>query len=201
VQFATEVIIAHPPRVQPVRAVRSTLIQSSIKSLREAGHLERWRALVDPAHRARLEEAIAPEWLPIEVVMAHYAACDALQLSAHELNQLGEQTGQRLNGTLLSALTNSIRSAGFNPWLALPHFDRLHARLFQGASAQFVRRGPKDLSIEWRGMSLYRTTYYRHAYCGFVRSVLKLLAARSTHVTAPHWDELSEQFTVRAAWV
>ena len=200
-QFAAEVIIAHPSRLVPVHGVRSTLVQSSLKSLKAAGHFERWRALVEPAQRERIEQSIAPEWLPIDVVLAHYAACDALNLTPNELNLMVEQTAQRLNGTLMTALTASVRSAGFNPWLALPHFDRLHARLFQGGSAQFVRIGPKDLLIEWRGMSLYRSSYYRNGYCGFVRAALKLMAARAAHVGAPHWDTLHEHFTLRAAWV
>jgi hypothetical protein len=198
---ASEVIIGHLIPVPPLTGVRSTLLQSSLGTLRNLGLFERWRACVCAAHRERIEGCLAPEWLPAEVAMAHYEACEALGLNEAELVNIGRVTAGRLQGTFLDTLARTARNAGVTPWAALPYFDRLHARILRGGSVQFMRTGPKDALIEWRAVPLFRFAYYRHAYTGFVVAALKMIAARAPQATITEVDERNDRVLVRAAWV
>jgi len=60
-----EVIIDYPKPLEPVTAVRSTLITSSLMSLRERGLFERYDALQTSPHRQKIMNLVAGEWLPI----------------------------------------------------------------------------------------------------------------------------------------
>ena len=51
--------------------VRSTLLLSSLQSLRTRGLFERYVAVLDAAHRDAMLEAVAGAWLPMAVGIAH----------------------------------------------------------------------------------------------------------------------------------
>jgi hypothetical protein len=196
-----EVLIPHVLPLQALSAVRSTLLQSSLETLRTLKLFERWAEAVKAEHRERIVSCIAPEWVPVEVAMAHYAACDALELSEAELVHIGIVTAGRLQGTFLDTLARTARNAGVTPWAALPYFGRVHARILRGGSTQFMRVGPKDALVEWRAVPLFRFAYYRHAYCGFVVAALKLLAARAPQANIIQCDRVNDHVVVRCAWV
>ncbi|MDB4973380.1 MAG: hypothetical protein JWN48_1721 [Myxococcaceae bacterium] len=196
-----EIVIAHVAGARGATSIRSTVLQSSIASLRERGHFERWYALVEVDHRATIVESLAPSWLPIEVALAHYRACDALLLSPIEQSAMGAAVGDRIQGTFLGTLMKSARAAGFNPMILLSQFDRLYGRLFQGGSVQLTRTGPKDLDIELRGVPLFDGMYFRIAFGGVVRAGILLSGVRSAYVKATSFKEASSTCVFHASWV
>ncbi len=120
-------------RIAVDRPCRSTLVQSSLNTPASARSLRAltWRCST-PTHRDTILSSLAPEWLPIDVAMAHYAACDALQMSALELHEIGEEVGNRIQGTFLGTIVRRARAVGLTPWITLAQIERLWDRLFEG---------------------------------------------------------------------
>ena len=73
---------APPSALGLVTQVRSTLIATSIQSLRTRGLLGRYTKLLQGPHKETVLTAVAGSWLPVEVAHAHYAACEALHLDS-----------------------------------------------------------------------------------------------------------------------
>jgi hypothetical protein len=196
-----EIIVPHVREPGPVTQLRSTLLQSSLSVLKERGHFDAWSEAVDAAHRATIVEAVAPVWLPIDVGMAHYAACEALRLHQHELVAMGEAVGSRIQNTFLATITKAAQQAGMTPWTPVAQFGRVWSRLFMGGSAELKKVGPKDLQIEVRGLSLFRYAYVRTTYAGLVRAALLLFGARTAYVNVARWQPVTNDLVLLAAWV
>jgi hypothetical protein len=196
-----EVIVAHTLPQRAATHVRSTLIQSSLATLRELGHFEAYLTHVDPAYRRDILETIAPTWLPIAVGEAHYRACDNLTLSDAQLLAMGEHVGDRMQGAFMETLTRAGRSLGLTPWVLLKRFDALWGRLFQGGSIELTKVGPKELMIEIRLTGVLHSAYFRQAFCGVVRAGYKYVGTRAAYVRIARWESNVERFVMRAAWV
>jgi hypothetical protein len=196
-----EKVIAHLPVIRPATHVRSTLLQSSISSLKDAGHFDRYAELLDPAHRELVLHTLAPTWLPIAAGVAHYGACEALKLDAAQLRDIGERVGDRIQGTFFKTLTRGVRAAGITPWTLLNHFDRLWGRLFQGGSVELTRKGPKDVTIEIRSAIIPQFEYFRVGFSGVVRAGFKFVGVNRPYVNIVRWNDRKDEFTMHAAWV
>jgi hypothetical protein len=196
-----EVIIPHLSPLTSATHVRSTLLQSSLNFLRERGHFERYLKLVDAEHRETIIASLAPIWLPIEVGIAHYRACDALQLPPDELVAIGESVGDRIQGTFMKTLVQSARLAGVTPWVLFKRFDRMWGRLFQGGSIEVLKIGPKDLTVEIRGARISQFGYFRTGFTGVVRAGFKIVGVRAAYVNEAPWESKLDRFVMRAAWV
>lgn len=184
-----------------VVSVRSTLIQSSLNTLRLRGHFDRYCALIDPAHKATILETLAPEWLPIATGIAHYAACDGLRLSGQELINVGEDVGTRIQGTFIGTMVRRARTIGLTPWVLMGQFERLYERLLQGGGVAIYQLGPKDVRIEIHGLPLSRFEYFRMAFCGVISSGIKLGSGRAVSVKVSEMRAPEQRLTFRAAWV
>jgi hypothetical protein len=196
-----EIIIPHHTPLTPTTGVRSTLVQSSLATLKTLGFYTRYLEVVSPQYREAILGSIAPAWLPVEVALAHYQACDDLKLSQQELITIGETVGDRMQGPFMETLTRAARGMGVTPWLLLKRFDVLWDRLMQGGSIELTKVGPKDLMIEIRSARLPRYAYFRTAFCGVVRAGYKYVGVRTAYVRAAQWDATNDRFVMRAAWV
>jgi hypothetical protein len=196
-----EVLIPIAAVIPSLTGVRSTLIQSSLNTLRRRGHFERYLELVDPLHKASLLETLAPEWLKVELAHAHYAACDALELSAHELLEIGEDVGDRIQGAFIGTLVRRARAVGLTPWVMIPQFGRLRERLLQGGSMQVSKVGPKDITVDMRVLPLCEYAYFRAAFCGVVGTVIKLGAGKSVVVRIVNTSGFAKRCVFRCSWV
>ena len=194
-------LIALPQGIRPVSFVRSTLIQSSLNSLRDRGHFDRYASLVSPLHKESILGTLAPEWLPLDVGLAHYEACEALRLSPHELLEVGEAVGNRIQGTFIGTLVKRARTVGLTPWVPLGQFDRLWSRLMQGGAVGLTQKGPKDAVVEVRLLPLARFAYFRAAFCGVIASGIKLGGGRAAYVKEATIDDVEKRLLFTAAWV
>ena len=196
-----EKVIAHVPVIRTATHVRSTLIQSSLNGLKDAGHFDRYLEVLDPVHREAVLHTLAPTWLPLAVGLAHYAACEALNLDAYQQREIGERVGDRIQGTFLKTLTRGVRAVGITPWTLLGHFDRLWARLFQGGSVELTRTGPKDVTIQICGAVIPRYEYFRIGFSGVVRNGFKFVGVANPYVNIVQWNAAKDEFSMHAAWV
>jgi hypothetical protein len=196
-----EVIIPLERSILPVTGVRSTLIQSSLSTLQKRGHFERYLGFLDPRHKATLLESLAPEWLSPEVAMAHYAACDALELGPGELLEIGEAVGERIQGTFIGTIVRRARTVGLTPWVMVPQFGRLRERLMLGGGLEVTKVGPKDCTVDMRELTLCNYTYFRAAFCGVLGSVLKLGAGKGVTVRVTSSSNFAKRCVFRCSWV
>jgi hypothetical protein len=151
--------------------VRGSLLVSSLQSLRELDYFPRYIAHLPVAFHEPVLYALASTWLPSELAVAHYAACDEMELSEQEFERVGEYMAKRMFGTLFATVLRSSRLVGANvgPLATLRNYDRLWERLLQGGSCTVCQTGPKDVSIESRGVPMFRYRYFRFAYMNLIR--------------------------------
>jgi hypothetical protein len=180
--------------------VRSTLLQTSLRMVKSIGSYERWLASVDPLHRDMIIESVAPTWLPIEVGLAHYLACDTFGLDDPALDQIGQTVGEQLQSTWLSAATKMLRTAGITSQAAV-RFGRFWPRICQGGGLQIALLGPKELNIALCDAVLPRSRYFRGTFVGNVRVAFKLLGTGVLYVKPLPYDEKNDRFTVRVSYV
>jgi hypothetical protein len=196
-----QILLAHTEPVGRVSAVRSTLLQGSLQGLKEFGLYERWRELLAATERDLIVDSIAPTWLPIEVALAHYEACDRLDVDEAQLMLIGAAVGARVQGTLLATAGKLARNVGVTPDVAARSFAPLWARLFQGGSLQIEQTGPKDLNLEFRQSVLTRCPYFRGTLCGNVKAGGQLLGVKAAYVKQLSYEPGKDRFVVKLSWV
>jgi hypothetical protein len=177
--LAGDVVLAFPAPIRPMRHLRSTVVMASIASLKKAGRFERYQQALAPEHRDTILGAIAATWLPIEVALAHYMACDTLGLTPEQQVQAGRQTFAGARPTLLGTAVALARTAGFTPWQAFPLYQRFWDRGCDGGGATIVRVGPKDAHLTVVQVPLAESPYFRHGMRGLCASLTELFCTRA----------------------
>jgi hypothetical protein len=168
----SQLLIDHKSDVGPVVVkVRGSLIVSSLQTLRALDYFPRYVEHLAPSDRDKVLFALAASWLPLEVAMAHYAACDAMGLDDTELDSIGQSVSARIMGTFLGTLLRGSRQVGAHtaPLVALKHYDKLWDRLLFGGACVVQQTGPKDAIIESKGVPMFRYRYFRVAYVSLIR--------------------------------
>lgn len=170
---------ADPSAIPLVSQCKGTLIVSSIGTLRSHGHYDRYAALLAPEHRQRVLEAIAGVWLPIDVALAHYEACEALGLSVSEQIRIGLDVGVRIQRSTIATLVKLAAASGVTPWTGIRSFQRFFERLFVGGGTRVVKLGPKDARIDIVGLPLARVPYFVNGYRGVIQAGSQLFAPKA----------------------
>ena len=196
---AEEVIVPFHPPVRAVRSVRSTLIQASLASLRERDLLSRYTELLPPQFHEPILRTLAATWLPLDVGMAHYQACESLGLLDHEQVDIGGDVGRRIQRSALSTMARAGKAAGVTPWLALSSIDRMWARIIEGGGVQVTKLAPKDARIEVEGVQLAQFMYFRNAFRGLVLAASELFSLRA-YVRTMHGQCNAQRLEYRIAW-
>ena len=196
-----ETVLAHVTSLRPVTEVRSSLLQASVTTLRARGHERAYLEHLDPKYHEAALATGGPPWLPIDAAIAHYAACDRLDVDAEELRILGWSVGDRLQGTFMNGVAQGAQAIGVTPWKLLGHFQRLWARVFQHGSIAVGKSGPKDGIVEVRGLPLARFLYFRTAFSGVIARAIEFGGGRAVHVSVVRFDAERGEITFAAAWV
>jgi len=171
-----EVLLEFPHPLEPTTAVRSTLITSSLASLRELQLFDRYDALQRSPHRDTILNCVAGEWLELEVAFAHYRACDALGLTREEQIALGKAVSKRIHETFLRMIVTAARGVGVTPWVLLRRGDSLQARLNRGGGIRLIRLAERVARVEIAKSPLLEVEYFRNALLGMYAAGVELLA-------------------------
>jgi hypothetical protein len=164
-----EILAEHQSSHGPiVTQVRGSLIASSLETLRQLHLFDRYIALLPPEYHDQILYVVAASWVPLDAAMAHYKACDEMQLSEHELQEIGSYVSKRIMGTFLGTLMRTA-SAVIAPGSALRHYPRLWDRLLWGGGCTVSMMDGRDARIESRGVAMFRYRYFRIAYTGLIR--------------------------------
>jgi hypothetical protein len=177
--------------------VRGSLIASSLETLRQLNLFDRYIGHLPPEYHDQILYVIAASWVPLDVAMAHYGACDAMQLSESDLHEIGGYVSKRIMGTFLGTLMRTATSV-ISPGAALRHYPRLWDRLLMGGGCTVSMMGPKEARIESRGVAMFRYRYFRIAYTGLIRGAATVF--RSS-VQARIRNATDNTLTIDVSWV
>lgn len=196
-----EILCPHDAAAGTVTAVRNVLLQASLSQLRSNGHFARYAALIDAqALEQLIAMSVAPGWIPIELALAHYEACDNLLLTPEQFATMGSAVGERVQDTLLVSSAKRAREADFDPWSAEGQLQRMWPRVFQGGSVQVVKVGPKAKLMEERGFRLNKYQYYRQSHLAAVRATHQSLGTRNVQTKVESYSAARDELVVRVSW-
>jgi hypothetical protein len=197
-----ELIALKVPREQvpQVTHVRSTLLVSSVRALRELNYFAAYERLLSPQHRDEILGSVAGSWHPIDVMMAHYEACEALGLSDAQQFEIGMDVGKRVQATLMGMLVKMSTGAGVTPWLPLGQCDAILERLYQGGGVRLVQLGPKEAQLELVAMPQARFAYFRAAQRGLIQGGIGLFCTK-VYVSEQHSFSPTKRMSYRVSWV
>lgn len=176
----SNIVLDYPTPLLPVTRVRSTLLASSIASLRARGLFPRYDAAQRSPHRERILNCVAGEWLELEVARAHYEACDALGLTYEEQVAIGKDVSKTLHDTFLGLIVKAARGIGVTPWLLLSKGNVMQARIAQGGGVRVTKLAPTSARVEVAKSPLLAIPYQRHALLGVYAAGVELLASNVT---------------------
>jgi hypothetical protein len=196
-----EILVPHDASAGPLTAVRNVIIQASLAQLRSHGHYERYSALIAADTLAQLtSSSIAPGWIPVELAMAHYEACDNLMLSREQFAEMGNAVGERVHETVLVSSAKKARDVNYDPWSAEGPLQRMWPRLFQGGSVQTVRVGPKAKLMEERGFRLNAFHYYRQGHLAAVAATHRSLGTCDVETKVVSYSPARDELIIRVSW-
>lgn len=184
-----------------MRRVRSTLLSSAIVTLRERGFYEAYLEKLSEERRQDILSIVAGVWIPIDVAMAHYAACDSLQMSTNDAIAIaiGAAVGHRIQATTLSTLTRLAAGVGLTPGTGLAIYDRLWSRIYDGGGFATDKVGPKDAGITMVHVPFARCAYFRASLRGVHVAGAELFTrkayAREGRAVTPE-----RSFALRLSW-
>lgn len=164
--------------VPMVTQFRSTWLSSSIRALRERHLLDTYLAHLPAQYHESVLTTVVGVWLPAEVALAHYEACDELHLTPAEIFSIGAEVGQRAQGTVMSVAVSLAKGAGVTPWTILVRFPDVWNRIWIGGSVAVYKLGPKEARLEIAGWPSSRTTYCRVALRGVVSNLVSLFCEK-----------------------
>ena len=178
-----EVLVQFPggrrEHVPPTQRFRSTWLSSSLRSLRERNLLDRYLTILPAQHHEAVLNSIVGVWLPVEVAVAHYSACDALQIGVGEAVTIGREATNRVHGTVLSTFVRLAKGAGVTPWTVLVRLQELWGRIWLGGGVKVVKLGPKEARIEIASWPCAASGYCRAAMRGVIPGVTDLFCQKS----------------------
>lgn len=150
-----------------------------MRGLRACGRFDQYVSALEAPHRDVLLSITAGLWFPIDLALAHYAACDRLDMDLAALEKVGFESGRYINQNVLKVLLRLSRDAGMSPWSALGQTNRLVARLWQGSAIEVRKLGPKEARLEWVGQPCARSPYFATAFASFVEGIVTLFCQRA----------------------
>jgi hypothetical protein len=182
-ELGEEILVPFPggkrDKVPRVERFRSTWLSSSLRSLRERQLFDVYLKRLPPEYHEVVRTSVVGVWLPVEVALAHYAACDTLGFTTVEMIQIGREATSYVHGAVLATFVRLARGAGVTPWTVLVRLQELWGRIWLGGGVQVVKLGPKEARIEIAGWPVAASDYCRTALRGVIPSVTDLFCHKS----------------------
>jgi hypothetical protein len=164
--------------IPPTTRFRSTWVVSSLEGLRLRGCYDRYeRQLTE--HRDAILSAIAGVWLPVDVVRAHYEACEKLAIPDTEY-LLMLKTGSQVRQAWFSRMIAEAKHPQATPWTALHLMHRGWPRAVEGGAVGVYRLADNRGRIDYVSCSLFEIPYFRRAVRFMIQALVAHNAARAT---------------------
>jgi hypothetical protein len=170
-----------PPDQTPLVAeVRGALINTSILTLRAFELYDDYLKHLKPKDREEIFSVVAGTWVPIEIAVTHYRACEALDLTPSRMFEVGFSAGGRVQGTVLGIVLRLAKGTGATVWTGLAQCQRLSDRVFnQGGGVSVTKLGPKEARIEFIQNPLAAMAYFRGGLRGIITAGCELFCRKA----------------------
>jgi hypothetical protein len=153
---------------------------ASRASVHGAGHGDRYEAALDAAARDAVAEiGVVGVWLPLNIALAHYRACDSLGLGANAIAAIGRSTNDKVKGSVYGTFIRAFKEAGLTPWAVIPQFQRFWDRTYEGGCLRVTKLGPKEARVDVINCALCQSHYWRHALRGLSCGLIELVCSRA----------------------
>jgi hypothetical protein len=182
-----------------VTHIRSTLLVSSLSTIKEAGLLDRYNNHLAPAQRAEMAGLLAGAWVRAELAEAHYLACEGLGISPAQQFELGRAVGLKIDKTIASTVLSAAKQMGATPWVFLSQVGRLYPRLVMGGAIACYRLADKEAVLEHHKSPLFRIAYLRNAYRGAIQAICERFCTKA-YVKPRDASEDGMRITFRVSW-
>ena len=180
--------------------VRSTVLATSILAIKKHGHFERYEPLLPADRRDEILYAIPGQWLPVELGLVHYRACEAMGLSWDEIVAIGHSVAELGTKAVFSFFLKRAPDAGANPWVALGAAPTHWTRSYQGSAAAVFKLGPREARMEVVNNPLASIPYFRASLQGITHATA---ASFASHVSVREltWQpEVPFRASYRVSW-
>jgi hypothetical protein len=194
-----EVVLEFPDPIDPVRNVRSTLLLGSIATIEATGLMDAYTAVTPIEVRTAITSAVAGMWIPVETALAHYHACDRMEVSSETAAQNGRSVFSRTKGMLLGTAIGLARSSGVTPWTMIPYLQKVWLRGMDGGGIRATAIGPKEARLDVASCPLFETRYFRAGCRGLTTALFELFAQKVYMHEIPTSD--GHSLALRAQWV
>ena len=155
-----------PAVIQPLDAARGTIIALDWRALRGFGVYADYETGLTLADRAGLLAVTAGSWVPLELVLAHYRALDALGLEQDVIHRVGEAVGEGVHGAFLSTLVRLAGKLGISPWLALEQCYKLWVRSWRGGAISVLRVGERLAQVSIIEAPVCASSFFCTSFAG-----------------------------------
>ena len=195
-----ELLYAALPSLPPLEAVRGTIVFLDWRWLREHGIYERYLGQLPLEQKDALLSAATSDWVPVEQILGHYRAMDAVGLSRAQALDVGRTVGEGAHGALLRTLVSLAGQAGTNPWFALSQAQKLWDRSWRGGGVLVYRLGDRAARVEVLKTPVARSRFHRASFAGAIAAGIAGLCRRCG---VDDLDALatSQSFGFRLEWV
>lgn len=163
--------------LQPVKAVRSTLLSASLDAITELGLRPDYFLLLPMELHDTIEGLIVGQWLPIGVAIEHYKTIEQLGVTAAQAYQIGRRVADRVQSGYAGTVVRAL-GTGVTPFAVVQRAPSFWSRLMEGGGVAAYQTGPKDARLEFHGIPLAEFTYFRHAFQGIIESTAELVARK-----------------------
>jgi hypothetical protein len=195
---ASEEPLFDPPRgVALVSAVRGTLLLIDWRWLREHGLFDAYVGALGTS-RALLD-AVAADWVPFPLGLAHWQAIDALELPREQLVAMGTFMGDHAHNVVLSTLVRLAGKLGMSPWPALGQCHKLWMRSWRGGGMAAYRTGDRSARIEVLHASVVATRAFRIGVTGTIVAGIAPFCRRPAVVEDAN-ARTPTSISLRASW-
>jgi len=187
-------------RIPLVRQVRSTLLSSSLQSIRDHGAADQYFERLPREHHDAILSLVAGVWVPVELAIVHYATCDTLELDATTSEAISTDVAQRIHGSLLATVIRMATGTGVTMMTGLQQVQRLYTRVFMGGGIGAYQLGPKEARIDFAGFQLASISYFRNGLRNTTKASLELFA-RTLYMREIPERTTARTVSYRLSWV
>ncbi len=182
-----------------VDAVRGFVFSSGRRWMEQQGLTERFRALLPPDLELAWGGMTTDEWIPLDLALRAYAACDALNLSAAEQIDLGRFVSQANNGVLVSTMVRLVGKLGATPWTALRHVDRMWRRSNRGGAVAVYKLGERAARLDVWKCPLAGSPFFVTSMRGAIGAGMEAFCARPILSDVPG-SVTADGFAMKLTW-
>jgi hypothetical protein len=193
-------ILPLPPKIEPLRHVRSTILIASVANIRNSGRFDEYAKRVPAEHHSALFESVAGVWIPFRAAAAHYVACESLGVPVDEQVNMGRATVDRVGATIAGTAVRLAKQAGVTPLHLFPHLQRFWMRGYDGGALAIYQVGPKEARLELVHFPLCEIPFYRRALTGWTAGLTGLFCAKLYMKELPQ-PSGPHSMALRAQWV